>query len=206
MRYDTQSEIYSKYNDHYDPSTHQRDTSSGYYVDGVWVEDVPKGPAKLKPYHMKGRILTYLSFPLGLATIVMILVAFVGPVTSNQSANITFLCLVTGFLAVLLGLLGKIRGRKELDLPRWPSSFGMLLGFLGCGVAAMVVFASAQTYMNYGDMLAQLEEEKQHETVVSYGLDDEDASSDEKSESKGDKSDKNEEEDEKDESKDEKAE
>ena len=174
MLHDRQSEIYNRYNDDdFNPRVHRRDSSDGYYVDGVWYDDMPQRPVRLKPYHMKGRILSYLSFPLGLATILMILIAFVGPVTSNQSANITFLCLVTGFLGLFLGLIGKIRGRKELDLPRWPSSFGMMLGFIGCGIAGMVIFASIQTYMNYGDMLARIEEEKENQTIVSYGLDDE---------------------------------
>ena len=173
MPYDTRSEIYSRYNNNDYVSDHNRqDDSGGYYVDGVWYADVPQGPARLKPYHMKGRILTYLSFLLGLATIIMILVAFVGPVTSRDSANITFLCLVTGFLGLFFGLVGKIRGRKELDLPRWPSSFGMMLGLFGCGIAAMIVFASVQNYMNYGDMIAEMEAEKDNEAVVSYGTED----------------------------------
>ena len=165
MAYDDQRDMYSRYNDHYDPSMR--------YDDG-YDDHSNQPPTRLKPYHMKGRILTYLSFPIGLATVAMVLIAFIAPVEADFSANIIFLGIATGFMALFLGLLGKIRGRKELDLPRWPSSFGMLFGFLGLMISSMVVYASWQTYSNYGEMLAEEEEAKriEEETVSSVMTED----------------------------------
>lgn len=168
MAYNNQSDIYSQYNDNYDPSNAER--ARARYAAEAYA--APQ-PVRMKAYHMKGRILSFLSFPLGLATIVMVLLAFVGPITSADSANITCLSLVTGFLGMLLGLAGKIRGRKELDLPRWPSSFGMMLGFLGLLISGMVVFASIQNYMGYGEKLAEMNKaEEDDESVVSYATGD----------------------------------
>lgn len=166
MAYDDQRDMYSRYNDHYDPSMR--------YEDDYYDDYQSQVPTRLKPYHMKGRILTYLSFPIGFATVAMVLVAFMAPVEADFSANIIFLGIATGFIALLFGLLGKIRGRKELDLPRWPSSFGMLFGFLGLMISSMVVYASWQTYANYGEMLAEEEAAKkaEEETVSSIMTED----------------------------------
>lgn len=158
------------FDDDYDPDAHDH---QGRRQDR---QVAPQPPVRLRPYHMRGRLLSFLSFPLGLATIVMMLLAFVrpDPLMASDSAKLTFVSLATGSLGMLLGLAGKIRGRKELDLPRWPSSFGMLFGFLGLVISGMVVMASIQSYVNYGEMLerAQEEEKKEDETVISYADED----------------------------------
>lgn len=203
-RSNAQSEMYSRYNDgsyaSYDDGRggYGRDgygqggygSSDGYYVDGQWVADVPQGPVSLKPYHMKGRILTFLSLPIGLAATGLVVAAFIAPIPSSLSATFTFVAVGVGLLGVLVGLAGKIRGRKELDLPGWPSSLGVLFGFVGLLVSAMVVFASFQTYSNYSEMLEEQQEQREAEenvvesvmgddgTVVSSG-DGEDADEDE---------------------------
>lgn len=164
----TQSEMYARYNDNYDPSAAKRERAR--YASEDYT--MPQYQSGLAPYHMKGRILSYLSFPFGLVTVIMMFLAFVGPIEASTSANLTVVSLGTGLVGILLGLAGKIRGRKELDLPRWPSSFGMMFGFLGFVISGMVTVASIQTYMNYGEMLAEQKAEKENETVVSYALDD----------------------------------
>lgn len=168
MAYNRQSDIYNQYNDNYDPSN-VGNARTQYAEDGYGAVTQP---TRLKAYHMKGRILSFLSFPIGLATVVMMFLAFVAPIESSDSAKLTFISLATGFLGILLGVVGKIRGRKELDLPRWPSSFGMLFGFLGLLISGMVVLASIQTYMNYGEVLAQQQAEQESEPVVSYATED----------------------------------
>lgn len=167
MPRNTQPDMYRMYNDNYDPNT----------MDARRARQAPPqdwNPPKLRAYHMRGRLLSYLSLPLGVVAVAMLLAAFVGPIDAATSANVVFACVAVGALALLVGLAGKIRGRKELDLPGWPSSFGMLFGFISLMVSSMVVYASFQTYWNYGEMLAEQQAAKEAEesTVKSVMGDD----------------------------------